>query len=71
MGGGGATCMITGVVVVPAARIGVQGGMAVSEGVNMSPNALEEHIKQLLHTTWALNLRQHTGVLHPCRTQWD
>ena len=63
--------MIPGVVVVPAARIGLQGGMAVSEGVNIVPIALEERIKQLLHATWAHNLQQHTGVLHLCRTQWD
>ena len=64
-------CMIPGAVVVPAARIGVQGGMAVSEGVNMIPIALEERIKQLLHATWAHNLLQHTGVLRLCRMQWD
>ena len=63
--------MIPGVVVVPAARIGVRGGMAVSEGVNMIPIALEEHLKQLLHATWAHNLQQHTGVLRLCHTQWD
>ena len=71
MGGGSATRMIPGVVVVPAAHIGVRGGMAVSEGVDMIPIALEERIKQLLHATWAHNLRQHTGVLRLCCTQWD
>ena len=63
--------MIPGVVVVPAARIGVRGGTAVSEGVDIIPIALDECIKQLLHTTWAHNLQQHTGVLRLCRTQWD
>ena len=71
MGGGGATHMIPGVVVVSAARIGVRGGMAVLEGVDMIPIALEERMKQLLHATWAHNLLQHTGVLHLCRMQWD
>ena len=71
MGGGSATRMIPRVVVVPAAHIGVRGGMAVSEGVDMIPIALEERIKQLLHATWAHNLRQHTGVLRLCCTQWD
>ena len=63
--------MIPGVVVVPAAHISVQGEMAVSEGVDMIPIALEECIKHLLHTTRAHNLQQHTGVLRLCRTQWD
>ena len=63
--------MIPGVVVDPVARIGVRGGMAVLEGVDMIPIALEERIQQFLHATWAHNLRQHTGVLHLCRTQWD
>ena len=63
--------MIPGVVVDPAARIGVQGGMAVLEGVNMIPIAREERIKHKLHATWAHNLRQHTGVLHLCCVQWD
>ena len=63
--------MIPGVVVVPAARISVRGGMAASEGVDMIPIALEERLKQLLHATWAHNLRQHTGVLRLCRMQWD
>ena len=58
--------MIPGVVVVPAAHIGVQGGIAVSEGDDMIPIALEEHMKQLLHATWAHNLWQHTGVLRLC-----
>ena len=71
MGEGGATRMIPGVLVVLAARIGVRGGMAVSESVDMIPIALEERIKQLLHATWAHNLRQHTGVLRLCHTQWD
>ena len=63
--------MIPGVVVVPAAHIGVRRGMTVLEGDDMMPIALEEHIKQLLHATWAHNLRQHTGVLSLCHTQWD
>ena len=63
--------MIPGVVVVPAACISVQGGMAVSKGVNTIPIALEERIKQLLHPAWAHNLQQHTGVLQLCCTQWD
>ena len=63
--------MIPGVVVVPTACIGVRGGMAVSEGVDMIPIALEEHIKQFLQATWAHNLRQHTRVLHLCHMQWD
>ena len=71
MGGGSATRMIPGQVVVPAACIGDRGGMAVSEGVNMMPIALEECIKRLLHATWAHNLRQHTGGLRLCHTQWD
>ena len=45
--------------------------MAVSEGVDMIPIALEECIKQLLHATWAHNLWQHTGVLRLYRAQWD
>ena len=63
--------MIPGVVVVPAARIGVRGGIAVSEGVDVIQIALEERIKQLLHATWAHSLHQHTEVLRLCRTQWD
>ena len=61
--------MIPGVVVVPTPRISVRGGMAVSEGVDIIPIALEEHIKQLLHATWAHNLQQHTGVLRLCHMQ--
>ena len=71
MGGGRATSMIPGVVVVPAARISIRGGMAVLEGVDMIPIALEERIKQLLHATWAHNLQQHTEVLRLCCMQWD
>ena len=56
--------MIPGIVAAPAARIGVRGGMAVSEGVDMIQIALEEHIKQLLHAIWAHNLQQHTEGLH-------
>ena len=63
--------MIPGVVVVPAACIGVRGEMAVLEGVNMIPIALEERIKQLLHATLAHNLQQHTEVLLLNRTKWD